>query len=760
MADEKLDLWGDLEPLVTGDNQVRALLEAQARLRTARVSGLLLFTGVEKGGTGDTVNLLNAWMDPRWLDTLAYGPPTDVERARPRFWRYWRDLPPHGELGLRLGAWYTGPLAARVEGRLDRPGFERALDEIAAFEELLAADGMLIIKFWMHLGRDAQRARLEALAADPLQAWRVEAHDWTQWRQHGALVRAGEEMILRTSTGHAPWHIIEGSDPRYRHLRVANILLAALDHHLAEQCEPVPQPEAPSVAASPDAAGAGEEAADDAVEPGESTVEVDDEPEDEADKSHHAGAAPTPIRPRSILRDVDMGDNPSKAVYERELARLQGRLNRLQRAAHRAGISTVAVFEGWDAAGKGGAIRRVTAALDARQYRVLPFAAPTDEERARHYLWRFWRHLGPAGSVTFFDRSWYGRVLVERIEGFATAAEWQRAYAEINHFEGQLVEAGTAVVKLWLHITPEEQAKRFAAREETPYKQWKITAEDWRNRSRWAEYEAAVHDMVERTSTVEAPWTVVPANHKRRARLVVLEAICAGIAAALPAGVVVEEEPEAAGEGRKDKKGGKGKGKKGEGKGKKGGKGKGKKGGKGKKHDEDDERAAEAEEVVTVAARKAAAKTAPTGAEPVKGEGERAAAEKAASEKKTANEKKTEKTEKPEAAKADKAKAERQAAEEAKAARQAARVKAARVKAERQAAENAEQVRAELQAAEEAEQSEVRPPPRSKAKTAGKAAREKAEKDRVEKDKADRDKGEKEKAGKGGKGRKSHWADD
>jgi polyphosphate kinase 2 (PPK2 family) len=285
-----------------------------------------------------------------------------------------------------------------------------------------------------------------------------------------------------------------------------------------------------------------------------------DEPEDEADKVQHADAVPLPIRPRSILQDVEMGENPRKSAYEADLARLQGRLHRLHRSAAREGVAVVVVFEGWDAAGKGGAIRRMTAALDARHYRVLPFAAPTDEERARHYLWRFWRHLGAAGSVTIFDRSWYGRVLVERIEGFATGAEWQRAYAEINHFERQLVAAGTVLVKLWLHISPEEQAARFAARAETPYKQWKITDEDWRNRSRWAEYEAAVHDMVERTSTAQAPWQVVPADHKRLARLMVLDTVCDRLAAVLPAGA--DEGEGGKGSAKGGKKGGKG-GKKG-----------------------------------------------------------------------------------------------------------------------------------------------------------------------------------------------------
>lgn len=490
-----------------------ALLGAQQRLRALDRAALFLFTGVEKAGTGDTVNLLNAWMDPRWLDTLAYGPPTTEERSRPRFWRYWRDLPPRGRIGLRLGAWYTQPMIARVAGRMSDASFAHALEEIADFEALLADDGLIVLKFWMHLGREAQRARLEALAADPLQAWRVSETDWAQWRAHETLCAAGEQMILRTSTGDAPWHIVEGSDPKFRGLRVGNILLDALDARLSASTGPVAE-RPPEVSGPPAAAQVEDPDDDDPL-----TADVPD---------------PAPIRPRSILRDLDMGHKPARAEYETELARLQGRLNHLQRRAHDAGVALVIALEGWDAAGKGGAIRRITAALDARRYRVIPVAAPTDEERARHYLWRFWRHLGAGGTVTIFDRSWYGRVLVERVEGFATDAEWRRAYAEINHFERQLTEHGVVVCKLWLHISRAEQAARFEARQETPYKQWKITDEDWRNRARWDEYEVAVHDMVERTSTAAAPWILVPAEHKRHARLAVLRAVCERLAAALP----------------------------------------------------------------------------------------------------------------------------------------------------------------------------------------------------------------------------------
>ncbi|MCA9561627.1 MAG: hypothetical protein KC583_23935, partial [Myxococcales bacterium] len=279
------------------------------------------------------------------------------------------------------------------------------------------------------------------------------------------------------------------------------LLLEALDRRLAEQAAKDAQPPAPAEVPGAD-------------------------PEGEPPPLH--------VRPRSILHDVEMGRNPDRKTYETEFTRLQGRLALAHRAARKLGLSTVVVFEGWDAAGKGSTIRRITSALDARHYRVVPIAAPTDEEKARHYLWRFWRRLGPAGSIVIFDRSWYGRVLVERVEGFAETPEWQRAYAEINHFERQITDHGTVVIKYWLHITPDEQLKRFQEREETDYKAWKITDEDWRNRDRWPDYERAVHDMVERTSTKAAPWTLVPANHKRHARLFVLQTLVDRLEAALP----------------------------------------------------------------------------------------------------------------------------------------------------------------------------------------------------------------------------------
>jgi polyphosphate kinase 2 (PPK2 family) len=227
----------------------------------------------------------------------------------------------------------------------------------------------------------------------------------------------------------------------------------------------------------------------------------------------------------NVLDRLDMTQRLDPKHFDEALERQQGRLNRLQRKAHEKGISTILVFEGWDAAGKGGAIRRITGALDARDYQVIAISAPTDEEKARHYLWRFWRHLSRAGRITVFDRSWYGRVLVERVEGFATEDEYRRGYGEINHFEEQLAGHGSLLVKFWIHITKDEQLRRFRDRKRTEYKRWKITPEDWRNRNRWNDYTLAVNEMVARTSTRVAPWTLVEGNDKNFARIKVMKTL-------------------------------------------------------------------------------------------------------------------------------------------------------------------------------------------------------------------------------------------
>jgi AMP-polyphosphate phosphotransferase len=477
------------------------LLEVQRTLTEAKFPVIILFAGVDGAGKGETVNLLNEWMDPRWIVTRAYGDPSDEESERPEYWRYWRDLPRKGRIGFFLSSWYSRPMLERVYRKSRSADFDKELDRIAGFERMLTDDGALILKFWMHLGKKAQRKHLRRLEKDPLTSWRVTKLQWDHWRMYDRFVASAERLLQRTSTVDAPWMIVEGVDEAYRSVTVATAIRDALRKALADR-----RGERPTLklVPAPDAAKTGP-------------------------KATPAPAAEAP----TILSSLDMTQTIPKKVFSTELEKYQGRLNRLQRKAQAKGVSTIMVFEGWDAAGKGGAIRRITGALDARSYQVIPIAAPTDEERAQHYLWRFWRHLSRAGRVTIFDRSWYGRVLVERVEGFATEQEWRRAYSEIGEFEEQLAEHGIVLIKYWVHVTQDEQLRRFKAREKARYKRWKLTDEDWRNRAKWADYERAVNEMVQRTSTRASPWTLIEGNDKYFARLKVLKTACDALKAAL-----------------------------------------------------------------------------------------------------------------------------------------------------------------------------------------------------------------------------------
>lgn len=464
-----------------------ALLAAQFALKdTPRFPVLILIAGVEGAGKSETINTLAEWMDPRFIQVSGFRLPTEEEQAHPPMWRFWRALPPKGRIGVFFGAWHTAPILDRVAGRIGRGAFEAAEAEIMRLERMLVDEGVLLLKYWFHLSKPQQKKRLKALEKDPATSWRVTKRDWEFYEQHEEFVSVCEPFLRRTSTGHAPWVVVPGADARYRSLFVGRHLLAALRARLDAPPAPKPVPVPPPL-------------------PGKV----------------------------NILRALDLTQSLSEKTYEEELPRLQGRLAQLCRDRKFARTALIAVFEGNDAAGKGGAVRRVASALDARSYRIVPIAAPSEEERAQPYLWRFWRHVPRPGTVTVFDRSWYGRVLVERVEGFCQPADWQRAYAEINDFEASLARHGAGLAKFWLAISKQEQIKRFRAREATPFKQFKITAEDWRNREKWDAYEAAVCDMVDRTSTTDAPWTIVEANDKRFARVKVLRTLVETVERAL-----------------------------------------------------------------------------------------------------------------------------------------------------------------------------------------------------------------------------------
>ncbi len=495
------------------------LLQAQFALSKTNTPVIIIISGVDAAGRGEVVNALNEWMDPRGLETIAIDTPTDEEQARPYFWRYWRQLPARGRIGIFFGGWYVDPIQDMAYGQLEPAQMDEALIQIRRFESLLVEDGALILKYWLHLSKDEQCKRLHKLSEDPHTRRSVSDRDWQHAELYDAFTHAAERAIRHTDSGDSPWHIIESTNTRYRDLTVAQSVLENLNHVIAKY-----------------------EAREQLRQQGEilATAATPSVPSD-----FNLGN-----QTRTVLDTVDLTQTVSAKDYRKALTTYQGKLHRLAWEASRQKRSTLIVFEGWDAAGKGGSIRRMTQAMDARLYRVISTAAPTDEERAHHYLWRFWRHIPRAGMVTVYDRTWYGRVLVERVEGFANESEWKRAYLEINNFEENLAKHGIIVLKFWLHLDQEEQLRRFKEREQIPYKRHKITEEDWRNREKWDEYVTAIDDMVARTSTEFAPWTLIAGNDKRFARLQVLETVCQRLEAEL--GVTEEELPKA--EKAKDKK--------------------------------------------------------------------------------------------------------------------------------------------------------------------------------------------------------------
>ncbi len=485
-----------------------ALLKAHFALERTQRQVLVIVSGSDGAGKGELVQRLNEWLDPRGVTTTAFWDASDEEDERPHFYRFWRAMPGAGKVGIFFGSWYTRPIIDRVTKARRKRQFLPELERIVGFERMLTDGGIHVLKLWLHLSKPAQRARLKQLE----KAGRLGPDDWKHFEQYDRFRAVSEIALEHTHQPHAPWHAVDATDRRHREVTAAKLVLATLEAAVeaASHAGANRQVPAPRTARKPRVGG--------------SRVARSAAP------SH---AARSWVPGDSALDAVDLRQRLTVAQYERELPALQERLARLAWRARDARVPTVLAFEGWDAAGKGSAIRRVTQALDPRLYRVVGIAAPTDEERAQHYLWRFWRHIPRDGRITIFDRTWYGRVLVERVEGFAPVADWDRAYAEIDAFERQLVDHGTALAKFWIHISPDEQLRRFKERERVAWKRHKITDEDWRNRKKLRQYHEAVDEMLARCSPAEAPFTVVAGNDKRFARVQILRRVVDRLAAAL-----------------------------------------------------------------------------------------------------------------------------------------------------------------------------------------------------------------------------------
>lgn len=462
----------------------------QREARDLGIPLMVVFEGWEAAGKGTLINKLILPLDPRGFTVHNILPPTEDERLRPFLWRFWRLIPAKGRMAIFDRSWYRSVIEKRAKRKMSVEASRQAYQDIGSFEEQLADDGYAIVKFFLHISKKEQKKRFEKLRANPATAWRVTKADLKTLDKYDRYRKATDEMLLATDGDFAPWTVVEAHDERFATLKIFNVVINALESAIAAKKRLA--------------------------------------------KSASAKVKATDVLPSelatSILDDVDLSKSMEKEDYKRELKELQKTARDLEYQMYQKRLPVLILYEGWDAAGKGGNIRRLTQNLDPRGYEVVPIAAPNDVEKARHYLWRFWTQIPKAGHMTIFDRTWYGRVLVERVEGFCSEAEWKRAYREINDMELHLANFGAVILKFWIQIDKEEQLRRFEERKKVAHKQWKITDEDWRNREKWDQYKSAVEEMLFRTSTPHAPWTIVESNCKYYARVKVLKTVIDAIA--------------------------------------------------------------------------------------------------------------------------------------------------------------------------------------------------------------------------------------
>ena len=444
--------------------------ELQRKCKEQGIPIMIVFEGFEASGKGTMISKMIQPLDPRGFKVFTMEKETREEKMHPYLWRYSINMPAKGRIHIFDRSWYQG----LDEGII-------SMEEIRQYERQFTDDGMVLIKFFLAITKKEQKKRLEALEEDENTKWRVTKKDWSYNENYDALCETYDNMLIQTDTPNAPWTVVEAMDKKYAIYKIMNTVVNMLSAALEKKGRPAAAPAAP--AGTPDELKNG------------------------------------------VLEGIDLSLSLTPEEYKKKRKDLQKRMAALHNKMYLQRVPVILAFEGWDAGGKGGAIKRITQCMDPRGYEVVPIASPNDTEKSHHYLWRFWEKFPKNGHMAIFDRTWYGRVLVERIEGFAKPEEWQRAYSEINNMEAHLAKSGAIVLKFWMHIDKDEQARRFEQRQVTPEKQWKITDEDWRNREKWDQYEKAVDEMIVRTSTQAAPWHIIEANSKLYARIKVLEIV-------------------------------------------------------------------------------------------------------------------------------------------------------------------------------------------------------------------------------------------
>lgn len=451
----------------------------QLKIKEAKLPVMVIFEGWGAAGKGSVIGKVIRNIDPRFFKVKNFASPTADEKRYPFLYRYLLEIPEAGKFTFFDTYWLEEVANGVLSGEMSEKEYKQRIHSINTTERSLHDNGYLILKFFFQIDRKEQKKRLEALAADKNTRWRVNGEDRKENRNYGKCLEVYDRFLEDTNRSVAPWYIIDAEDKKWAELQVLRFLNQGIDTALKNQALAAPILQ-----------------------------------------------NPFPLKQMPKLADISLKDKTmSEETYREELGRLQKELNHLHYELYRKKIPVIIAYEGWDAAGKGGNIKRVAGALDPRGYEVHPIASPEPHEKARHFLWRFWTRLPKTGHIAIFDRTWYGRVMVERLEGFCSENDWQRAYNEINEFEKELTDWGAVVIKFWVQIDNETQLERFTERQNTPEKQWKITDEDWRNRDKWDLYEGAVNEMIQKTSTTFAPWYILESDDKKYARIKALRIV-------------------------------------------------------------------------------------------------------------------------------------------------------------------------------------------------------------------------------------------
>lgn len=462
------------------------LFSQQLKMKDNGLPVLVLFEGWGAAGKGTILGRVIKNLDPRFFTSMSMHKPSSDEKRKPFLARYFKEIPEAGLFEFLDSGWMSEVTGDVLYDNMDEETYKKRIGSIRRFERTLTDNGYLVLKFFFHITKKEQKKRLEELNRDKETSWKVDDFDLWENKHYEKAYKVYDRFMEDTSTASSPWYIIDAADKKWTELQIMETLVKGIDVALKNNTLTVPLVQ-----------------------------------------------NVFPLLKMPKLSESDLEKTISEEEYHNELKKLQKRLNKLHNKAYLKNVPIIIVYEGWDAAGKGGNIKRVTGALDPRGYEVIPIASPKPFEKNRHYLWRFWTKLPKTGHFAIFDRSWYGRVMVERLEGFCSENEWQRAFNEINEFEKELSDWGAVIIKFWVQIDKDTQLERFNERKNNPDKQWKITDEDWRNREKWGLYEEAVNEMMAKTSTTYAPWHILESKDKHYARIKALKIITSMIETSL-----------------------------------------------------------------------------------------------------------------------------------------------------------------------------------------------------------------------------------